>query len=187
VSGAHTYSGEDLFISAGHPSSAHSVPDFVRVASATAVVTGVSHFVITASAGAGGSISPSGSISVLQGEDQSFTFTPSSGYGIWKTTIDGVDGLTFGYTFHNVQADHTISVTFGPTITATAGAGGTITPGGKITYQSGFNKTYYIKANTGYHVANVLVDSVSVGAVGSYTFTNITAPHTISVTFAANP
>ena len=35
-----------------------------------------------------------------------------------------------------------------------------------------------------YHVADVLVDGVSVGAVTSYTFTNVTANHTISATFA---
>jgi hypothetical protein len=86
-----------------------------------------------------------------------------------------------------LQADHTISVTFGPTITATAGANGTITPGGQRTVESGSNKTYSITANTGYYVADVLVDGVSVGAVSSYAFTNITTPHTISATFAANP
>ena len=39
---------------------------------------------------------------------------------------------------------------------------------------------------TGYHVADVLVDGASVGAVITYTFTNVTADATISVTFAAD-
>lgn len=46
VSGASTFSGESLFISAGDPSSARQVPDFVRTASATAVVSGVPDFVM---------------------------------------------------------------------------------------------------------------------------------------------
>jgi hypothetical protein len=46
INRASTFSGEDLFISAGHPTSALPVPDFVRVANATAVVSGVPDFVV---------------------------------------------------------------------------------------------------------------------------------------------
>jgi len=143
-------------------------------------------YTISASAGANGSISPSGSISVAQGEDQSFTFTPNSGYGVWRRTVDGVEGISSSYTFNNVQADHAISVTFGPKITASAGANGHITPTGTSTVAPGGSKSYAITPDTGYHVANVLVDSVSVGAASSYTFTNVTTPRTISATFAQN-
>jgi len=45
---------------------------------------------------------------------------------------------------------------------------------------------YAIAPATGYHIADVLVDGVSVGAVTSYTFSNVTANHTISATFAIN-
>lgn len=69
-------------------------------------------------------------------------------------------------------------------ITATAGANGSITPSGSTTVASGNNQTYAISANTGYKVASVLVDGTSVGAVTTYTFSNVTGSHTISATFA---
>jgi len=260
ATGASTYSGEALFISAGHPTSAHSVHDFVRIASATAVVTSIpiitataraggsispsgsitvsydasrsftitpsagfhvldvlvdgasvgaatsytfAHvtaghtisasfaptpvYTITASAGANGSISPSGDVSVESGADQQFTFIPDPGYGVWRRTVDGVEGISSAYTFSNVDADHTISVTFGPRITASAGANGHITPTGTSTIAPGGSKTYGITPDTGYSIADVLVDGVSVGAVTYYTFRDVTTPHTISVIFEETP
>jgi hypothetical protein len=70
------------------------------------------------------------------------------------------------------------------TVTASAGANGSISPDGAQTVASGGNVTFTITPTAGYHVADVLVDSVSVGAVTSYQFTNVTANHTISATFA---
>jgi hypothetical protein len=68
---------------------------------------------ITASAGSGGSISPSGSVSVTDGSDQAFAITPNSGYQISSLAVDGSSVSTAStYTFTNVTADHTISATF---------------------------------------------------------------------------
>jgi hypothetical protein len=72
------------------------------------------------------------------------------------------------------------------TITATAGIGGSISPSGAVSVNYGANQTFTIMPDTGYHVADVLVDGVSAGALTSYTFTSVTANHTISVTFAIN-
>ena len=47
----------------------------------------------------------------------------------------------------------------------------------------GSSQTFTIAANTGYHVTGVLVDGVSVGAISSYTFSNVQAAHTISASF----
>jgi hypothetical protein len=70
-------------------------------------------FTITASAGSGGSISPSGTVTVNQGANQSFTITPNSGYSISSVTVDGANqGVITSYTFSNVQAAHTISAAF---------------------------------------------------------------------------
>ncbi len=66
------------------------------------------------------------------------------------------------------------------TITASAGANGSISPAGSATIVYGGNQTYIITPNTGYKVADVLVDNVSVGAVTTYTFNSITGGHTIS-------
>ncbi|EKD24569.1 MAG: hypothetical protein ACD_80C00201G0001, partial [uncultured bacterium (gcode 4)] len=69
------------------------------------------------------------------------------------------------------------------TITGSATTGGTITPTTAHVI-SGGNQTFVITANTGYQVADVLVDGSSVGAVTGYTFTNVITGHTISANFA---
>jgi hypothetical protein len=73
-----------------------------------------------------------------------------------------------------------------PTITSSAGANGSIDPSGVVTVGYGANQSFAITADAGYHVADVLVDGASIGAVASYEFTNVTANHTIAASFAAN-
>ena len=122
------------------------------------------------------------------GADQTFTITPSTGYHVADVLVDGVSvGAVTSYTFTNVTANHTIAASFAIntyTITASAGANGTISPAGAVTVNYGADQTFTITPSTGYHVADVLVDGVSVGAVTSYTFTNVTANHTIAASFA---
>jgi hypothetical protein len=72
------------------------------------------------------------------------------------------------------------------TITATAGANGSISPAGATQVNYGAGQTFTITPAAGYRVAAVTVDGSSVGAVSSYTFSNVTASHTISATFAVN-
>ena len=72
------------------------------------------------------------------------------------------------------------------TITATAGTGGSISPSGTVSVNYGANQAFTITANTGYGITSVLVDGASVGAVATYTFSNVTANHTISASFTAN-
>ena len=72
------------------------------------------------------------------------------------------------------------------TITATAGTGGSISPSGAVTVNYGSDQSFTITPDTGYHVANVLVDGFSVGAITTYTFTNVAANHTIEASFAEN-
>ena len=68
---------------------------------------------ITASAGTGGSISPTGSVAVNFSADQTFTITPSASYVIANVLVDGVSqGAVRSYTFYGVTASHTISATF---------------------------------------------------------------------------
>ena len=73
------------------------------------------------------------------------------------------------------------------TITATSGAHGSIAPTGVVTVTEGEDKTFTITPDTDYQIADVLVDSISVGAVVEYTFENLNEDHTISVTFEAIP
>ena len=72
-----------------------------------------SYYTIKAAAGAGGSISPSGSVSVREGRDQTFTITPDKGYAVANVKIDGKSiGAVKSYTFENVSRTHTIEVIF---------------------------------------------------------------------------
>ncbi|MGC9321378.1 MAG: InlB B-repeat-containing protein, partial [Kosmotogaceae bacterium] len=223
-------------------------------------------YTITATAGAGGSIDPSGDVSVNHGDDQAFAITPDEGYNVEDVLIDGESvGLRTSYTFTGVASDHTIhasfsllppptytvtfnvsdnqgavqgaSVTFYGetkatdaqgkamftgvlagnrvytviktgynnatgnvnvdgdetvnviltkktyTITATAGAGGNINPAGNVQVEHGSNRLFNITPNTGYEIDDVKVDGVSIGAVSTYNFTNVTTNHTIHATF----
>ena len=86
--------------------------------------SGYSYYTIKATAGSGGSISPSGSISVREGRDQTFTITPDKGYAVANVKIDGKSiGAVKSYTFENVRRTHTIEVIFVKG-TASASTGG---------------------------------------------------------------
>lgn len=75
---------------------------------------------IMASAGEHGNISPAGSISVNYGDSQSFTITPESGYTIDQILVDNSPVTQQNpYPFENVQADHTIAVSFKPSASPT--------------------------------------------------------------------
>ncbi|HUI68187.1 MAG TPA: hypothetical protein VL087_08245 [Nitrospirota bacterium] len=145
---------------------------------------------ITASAGKGGSISPSGSLTVSPGGNASFIIAPDPGYLVMSVIVDGANkGAVSKYTFTNLTANHTIAAYFKPvtfTITATAEANGAISSPGVNTVNPGGSMTFTITPDDGYHVADALVDGSSVGAMTSYTFTNVTASHTIRATFAEN-
>jgi hypothetical protein len=79
-------------------------------------VTTATTYIISASAGTGGTISPSGSVSVTSGSSKTFTITPNSGYKISNVTVNGSSvGAVSSYTFSNVTANRTISATFAVT------------------------------------------------------------------------
>ena len=90
-----------------------------------------STYTITASAGVGGSISPSGTLTVNSGANQTFTISAQSGYTIADVKVDGLSqGAIPSYTFNQVTTNHTIAASFnvtggsGQTYTITASAGG---------------------------------------------------------------
>jgi len=69
------------------------------------------------------------------------------------------------------------------TITSSASLNGSISPSGAVIVNQGSNKSFTITPDAGYSIDDVLIDGSSLGAVGSYTFTNVTEDHTISTTF----
>ncbi len=74
---------------------------------------GIATYAITAAAGTGGGISPEGNVSVNQGGNATFTFTPDSGYSVAEVLVDGeaIDIAT-SYMFSDVASNHTIEVSF---------------------------------------------------------------------------
>jgi subtilisin family serine protease len=142
---------------------------------------------IVATAGTGGTITPSGSIPVGCSESATFQIAAAACYTIADVVVDGVSiGAQSTYTFNNVQADHTIEASFTLTtytIDASAGPGGTITPSGAVTVNCGDDQTFTMTPDAGFAVADIVVDGSPVGAAPSYTFDDVAADHTISVSF----
>ncbi|MGA2324063.1 MAG: DUF2341 domain-containing protein [Sedimentisphaerales bacterium] len=146
-------------------------------------------FIITASADANGSISPSGTITKNSGDSQLFTATPSEGYTVDKWSIDGAVVQTGGttYTLSNIVATHTVSVMFKIqtfSVTASSDANGSISPSGTFGKDYGSSQLFSAIANTGYTVDKWTVDG-NVAQTGGTTYTlgNITAAHTIVLSF----
>ena len=147
---------------------------------------------INSTAGPGGSIAPSGLVSVSNGQNQTFTVTADSCYEIGSVYVNGnatpVTNLSiYRYTFSNVTANQSIQAEFykkSNIITATAGTDGNISPSGVISVPCGENETFTITPDTGYNISDVQVNSVSIGSVSSYTFLNVTRNQTINASFS---
>jgi len=86
-------------------------------------------YLIIASAGSGGTISPSGQVYVPSGTDKTFTIIPNSGYHLASLLVDGTpvdtgNGTIVSYIFEPVIANHTIVATFEANPAASSGGGG---------------------------------------------------------------
>lgn len=109
----------------------------------------------------------------------------------WYTAANGGTEITTSTTF---SADTTVYAhwtyvgkddqpdTF-YTINVTAGKGGTTSPSGSVRVREGGSLTLTITPDKGYVVSSVKIDGKSVGAVKSYTLTNVMGSHAITVTF----
>lgn len=139
---------------------------------------------VTANPTNGGTVSGGGTYN--QGTSCIVHATANTGYSFVNWTENGNHVSTnANYTF-TVNGNRNLVANFSQntyTIQATAGANGIITPSGTINVAQGANQTFAMIPNTGYEVQNVYIDGNSVGALTSYTFTNVTANHQIYVTF----
>lgn len=144
-------------------------------------------YTITISNSIGGTINYNGKIEVNYGEQKEFEFIPSPGYKIERVYVDDENvGNVNSYIFNNINSDHQLYVEFSKLnyiVTAAAGINGTITPAGSTMVDYGEGLIYNFSPNTGYYISDVKVNNVSVGAVNSYTFLNITENKVISVEF----
>jgi hypothetical protein len=132
------------------------------------------------------------------------TVTPSPEYTLYDsaTIVTLTAGASTGYKFSGwsgdvsdtinplslvMNSEKTITATFTQNvfvITASAGANGTISPVGTTTVNCGGSQTYTLTPAAHYHVDSIIVDGSYAGNGASYTFTNVTANHTIRGVFA---
>ena len=170
---------------------AHSTYTFTQVSQNHSISADFAYYTYTISASAdmGGSISPIGSTIVNHGSSQGYTVTPDAGYQIADVQVDGISvGPVSSYTFDQVAEDHTIHATFVAdtvTITSSAGTYGRISPSGTVSVPIGSSQTFTISPDSGFVISDVLVDGASMGAIDTYTFSNVAINHTISTAFTA--
>ena len=118
---------------------------------------------------------------------------PSTGHlkvtvGTDQATVDYISSSstsgTVNYSYDILPSNTTPSQY---TITASAGANGSIDPAGAVLVDQGSSSSFNISALPGFRINDVLVDGASVGVVTSYTFNNVQADRSISVSFDAAP
>ncbi len=157
---------------------------------------GLSTHTITATAGANGTITPSGATSVEEGSSKSYTFAPDTGYKVATIIIDkntaGTKTLTSseiaeavanGYTFSNATANHTIDVTFALKTYDTTHTISNITYVGSDTVTHGTAYADTLTADTGYKLPDTIVvkvGGVTLTAGTDYTYNSTTGAISIN-------
>lgn len=133
---------------------------------------------ISASAASGGSISPSGAVSISEGGSQTYTITANSGYKISSVSVDGASvGVISTYTFSNVTSAHSISATFASDASLNAG-GVSLGDAGSGTLKAG-NVT-----KTGYgFTASLSVNAVNVTNTTVTAAFNFGTPQSVSLQY----
>lgn len=147
-------------------------------------------YTVSLSAGVGGTISPYGNQTVVEGEPFSFNVVPNSCYAIDAVLVNGnavTLSSTNSYTISNVSQNYTVVASFRAEgkyqIESSAAEHGSVSPNGLVDVDCGGSVTFTFAPDEGYAVSNVIVDGVAKGAMNSYTFTNVRADHIINVTF----
>ena len=113
---------------------------------------------ITASANAGGTITPSGAVVVEEGTNKTFTISANGGYTISKVEVDGTSvGAVSSYTFENVTDDHTIEAFF--TSVSGGSPGGLIKPPADDADDDDFAKTEVIVDNVVHNIASSTISA----------------------------
>jgi alpha-tubulin suppressor-like RCC1 family protein/PKD repeat protein/D-arabinose 5-phosphate isomerase GutQ len=146
-------------------------------------------FLITAISGSHGKIDPEGVIAIdKEGAYLPLYFIPDPTYQVDMVIVDGKSvGSVSEYIFFDIRDNHSIRVSFRTadtfTITPKAFLGGTINPSEIQTVYAGDDATFKIIPNTGYAIADVRINNVSVGITKEYMFENISKNHEIAAYF----
>ena len=156
----------------------------------TAIFDRTSHtLTLAANPTDGGTVSGGGTFKL--GTGTTIKATPNKGYIFKGWTVNSqVVSRDATFKINNVDQDYTCTAIFEKEGVQTfeissgvATTGGSIAPSGKLAIAKGNSITYTITPKAGFAILAVAVDGNQVGAVGTYTFTNVTGPHTISAAF----
>ncbi len=167
-------------------------------------VSFVNVYTITASASEGGSVSPEGDSTVVEGSSIVYTITPNSGNQLATAQYNGAsimndlvnNGSNYTYSLTNITGDGSLEVSFADlyTVTASASEGGSVSPEGDSTVVEGSSIIYTITPNSGYQLATAQYNGTSImntlvnqGSYYSYEVSNITQNGTLQITFSDIP
>ena len=148
----------------------------------------INTYTITVIQSENGVITPGTSL-INHGGTPSFIVTPDVGYQIEKVLVDGVPvslDEQSQYIFPAVDASHMLTATFmlkTNTISASAELKGAISPSGNVIVDYGADQSFIITPALNYHISDVVIDGISVGQVGAYTFLDVVSNHTIQASF----
>ena len=195
-SGSSTVGGEDSKPESGIGAGAGNKPESGDTDGDITGDDAGAAYQITVESGKGGTVSPSGTVTVKHGESKTFYFYPDRGYAVDKIMVNGRQMTVLGnsYTFTTVTGGVSLQVFFkeynGPlptvtyTVTATAEKGGSISPEGISTVRYGGDLYVYFAPNTGYRLTAITVDGRTVnGEKGYYHFADVTRNRTIHAEF----
>ncbi len=175
----------------GPDSFTFTVSDGVNPAASATVSITVTQWtrMVTFTAGANGSISGISPQSVTwNGDATSVTATANSGYHFvnWTDSLSSFVSTTATLSLTSITADMNLTASFAPnsyTVTISPTTNGTAS--GPSSFLYGAQPLYTFTPATGYRVAGVTVNGVSVGAVSSYRLpANTIGPVTITATFS---
>ena len=146
------------------------------------VATAVNTYILTLLTDSDNSGAITGSGTYAEDTKVIISAVPANGYEFVSWSDGGAQTHTI-----TVTSDVTLTAVFkevtGTTYTISASYNGNGTVIGNTTVASGDSSVFTIMADTDNKVSDVIVDGSSVGAVGSYIFSNVTSDHTISVIF----
>ncbi len=144
------------------------------------------NYTVTVIANPSNAGSVSGGGSYTYGQTCTVTASANNGYAFTNWTENGSQVSTNASYSFTVTGNRNLVANFAQnthTIHASAGANGIITPSGTITVAHGANQSFSMIPDSDYEVQEVYIDGNPIGAMTSYTFTNVTADHYIHVTF----
>ena len=145
---------------------------------------------LTASPNEGGTLKGAGTYK--KGDTARLEAGANKGYKFMGWSNDSQNwGSNPKISIENIRQDYSVMAIFEPEkpieknikVSSSASAGGTISPSGTYELPPNVNISFSITPKNGYAIADVTVDGKSIGAVNSFSLTNITTDHSVIANF----